>query len=911
MSKLTPEEAWQNRLDALRVAEASEYEPTAKFKLQIEIAEASAKLAEIRKPSASVLDSGPHFDISRIDRYAPKKLIGRGAETKLLASAWDKVVHDKTGRPHVITIVALGGEGKTSLVARWAVNQQIKHWPGCDAVYAWSFYSQGTREQMAASSNLFLKEALTFFGDPATADSTQGAHEKGQRLAQLVGERRALLILDGLEPLQYAPTSPTPGELKDLGLIVLLKGLAASNRGLCVVTTRYSLADLRAYWKNTVKEVKLTRLARAAGVQLLQSFGVKGSRLKDIPSPDGRELWNEFEKLVEDVQGHALTLNLLGSYLRDAHDGDISKRDLVKLEEADAEEQGGHAFRVMDAYVQSFESEGKRGQRGLAMLRLLGLFDRPATADCLVALCTPPAIPDLTEPLVELSDPTRNMIFTRLKNAKLLTVNRDAGKLIWIDTHPLIRDYMAFKICNTVPRGWREAHLRLAKCYPIPDSKHQKNLNDIYRLYTRIRHLCLAGESFEALEIYKKHVAVDEKRKHLNYPNLIPLDLSALAYFFVTPWSELRRGLGANDSHYLFHTVALQLWHIGRLNEAMKAAEMARESVSQTKKNSTDYENLCRTTRRQSEISLFLGNIGDAVKFSRQSFRYAESAINSDAYKIIAKCALAHALFFRGDLTHSYKIFSEKYKIDPWTQRQIEMHIIYRFIYIDVLLHQLSLLQIARRSIKSNKLGGSLQTKLLRILELSIKPISANLLINIINKKYTSILTKVRHILDATKMPQYTHLLLEAMRIVLHYKLTVLEKEHLQCDKQSIQDSVNFNFAVTKFHEAGQEPHTVRGFLFRAEYSIDYNINSASRDLDDAWEIADRRFMPLLQADVLLLRARLFRKLTEQAGSLKYPWKSPQADLAEARRLIEKCGYWRRKEELEDAEKAILTDAKN
>jgi len=35
-----------------------------------------------------------------------------------------------------------------------------------------------------------------------------------------------------------------------------------------------------------------------------------------------------------------------------------------------------------------------------------------------------------------------------------------------------------------------------------------------------------------------------------------------------------------------------------------------------------------------------------------------------------------------------------------------------------------------------------------------------------------------------------------------------------------------------------------------------------------------------------------------------YPWISPQADIAEARRLIEKHGYWRRKEELEDAEAA-------
>jgi hypothetical protein len=35
-----------------------------------------------------------------------------------------------------------------------------------------------------------------------------------------------------------------------------------------------------------------------------------------------------------------------------------------------------------------------------------------------------------------------------------------------------------------------------------------------------------------------------------------------------------------------------------------------------------------------------------------------------------------------------------------------------------------------------------------------------------------------------------------------------------------------------------------------------------------------------------------------------YPWDSPHEDLAAARKLIEQCGYWRRKEELEDAEEA-------
>ncbi len=57
--------------------------------------------------------------------------------------------------------------------------------------------------------------------------------------------------------------------------------------------------------------------------------------------------------------------------------------------------------------------------------------------------------------------------------------------------------------------------------------------------------------------------------------------------------------------------------------------------------------------------------------------------------------------------------------------------------------------------------------------------------------------------------------------------------------------------------------------------------------------------MKLHKADIHLHRARLFFRES------KYPWGSPAADLAEARELIEQCGYLRRKEELEDAERAI------
>ena len=254
---------------------------------------------------------------------------------KLIEEAWAKAVAGEA-HPRVLTFVALGGEGKTALVAKWAVGMAEKDWPDCEAAFAWSFYSQGTREQLAASSDLFLAEALKFFGAPAV-EGVESGHDKGRRLAKWIGDKRAALILDGLEPLQYAPTSPLAGQLKDEGLRALLKGLAQHNRGLCLVTTRYAIKDLEGY-SATAPQRDLAPLSKESGARLLESLGVRGTR-------------QEREQLSEDVKGHALTLNLIGSYLRDAYGGDIRKRDLIKLEEADAEEQGGHAFRAMDAYV--------------------------------------------------------------------------------------------------------------------------------------------------------------------------------------------------------------------------------------------------------------------------------------------------------------------------------------------------------------------------------------------------------------------------------------------------------------------------------------------------------------------------------------------------------------------------------
>lgn len=520
--------------------------------------------------------------------------------------------------------VALGGEGKTSLVAKWAVELAAKDWQGCDAAFAWSFYSQGTREQMAASSDLFLKEALTFFGndeDKAFAASPAGAFEKGQRLARIVGQRRSLLILDGLEPLQYPPTPPHDGALKDQGITALLKGLAASSKGLCIVTTRYSVPDLKAFRQTTAPEVPLLRMSREAGVRLLQTLGVRGTT-------------QEFATLVEDVKGHALTLTVVGGFLTRAFGGDIRKRDRVKFDKADEKIDGGHAFRAMAAYEQWLLSGGDEGRRELAVLRLMGLFDRPADAGCVTALRREPTIPDLTPSLAGLADDDWEFCVSALEAARLLTVNRDAaGSLVSLDAHPLVREYFAQQLRGHHAKAWRAGHRRLYEqlCATTPD-KPAPTLEDLQPLYQAVVHGCQAGLHENARQdVYRGRIL----RGRQNYSTFalggLASDLGAIACFFDRHWSVVSPHIPLIKHGWVLNEAGFTLRAMGRSAESLEPFRAAlRIAIKQE-----DWKNAAVFASNLSELELILGAATSALASAKQSVTYAERS--GDPFQRLSK----------------------------------------------------------------------------------------------------------------------------------------------------------------------------------------------------------------------------------------------------------------------------------
>ncbi|MCF6197964.1 MAG: NB-ARC domain-containing protein, partial [Hyphomicrobiaceae bacterium] len=305
-------------------------------------------------------------------------LFGRNSKLELLEKAWSN------GNTNVLTFVAPPGTGKTALVNHWISEMRDNDWRGAEQVYIWSFYGQGTENKSQVTAQSFFKDALSWFG--YSGENIEDDRKKGLKLAELVASKRTLLVLDGLEPLQYPP-GEMQGKLKDPGLNALFRQLSGESRGLCLITTRTPIVELRNRSEPAVISRDLKDLKIKDGVKLLLARGVKKANRK-------REE-EELRKAVHEVDGNALALNLLGSYITTVHGGDITQRYHIANLQKEVSDLGGHAKRVMASYEQWLGGESHniimrivrrlirvktKTSPELANLYIMGLVDRLAPA---------------------------------------------------------------------------------------------------------------------------------------------------------------------------------------------------------------------------------------------------------------------------------------------------------------------------------------------------------------------------------------------------------------------------------------------------------------------------------------------------------------------------------------------------
>ena len=803
-------------------------------------------------------------------------LIGRDRALQRLEETWFDP------RIHIIQLVAWGGVGKTALVAQWLKDLAKRDWLRAEKVFVWRCLEDVGSVSNVASADDFIAHAFEFFNDTKGVE-IRSAFERGERLAELFKQYRSLLVLDGLEALQFPPGS-LAGQLKDPALKALLESLASDSRGLCLITTREGVADLDAWRESTAPQWALESLDEEAGAGLLKRAGVSG--------PD-----EELRAASTEVDGHALTLELLGLYLVAAYRGDIRKRSFVKLENADRRVAAGRAFQVMKAYEEWLAGSGEDGKHQLDLLRVLGFFDRPADPPCLEALRAEPPIPDLTAGLLQASEEDFNVVVSRLTQAGLVrrvaweaapvrgfseAAAQQARKSQWLghpdceqvpqppsgdalEIHPLVREYFAGRMRTEAPEAWRAGHRRLYERLSRSVPYWPEGLEGLQPLYRAILHGCEAGEHLEACaRIYRDRV----QRSGYGYGYSITMlgaataELGAVTCFFETPWKRVHSTFPPPAEAWVLRDAAYTLRSLGRLAEALEP----QDSALQLTISRQDWLQAASRSNDLSQLQLLLGRIEDAIRTGWQSVTFAERA--ADRWRqIVNRTTLAEALGCAGYSEEALKIFAEAEALDG----RGTLFSLQGFNYCEQLLVPLGRLVC------------------MRLLALpSRPPPEANVEVVGSLTQLNQRAQRIVHTAEGRGDEALGYLTLSKVSLysaVLSSQTVPVATQALGEANQSIEMAVNYA------RESASSEYLAGCLICRATiHGLSGRPEAAENDLRAAWSIASRGPMELHAADIQLCRARLFRDA---------------AVAKDVRQRFEKWGYRRHEGELNDVQAAL------
>ncbi|MEB4589765.1 TIR domain-containing protein [Candidatus Thiothrix sp. Deng01] len=656
------------------------------------------RLAEL-SPPIPFPPKKPHVDISRIPPVHGT-IFGREQELATLDKAWH---NPKT---NVLCLTAWGGAGKSMLVQSWLDNLREKGWPDADNVFGWSFYSRGASEEWRASADRFFEDAFRWFGS-SESSTTFSPWIKGEKLANLIMKQPTLLILDGLEPLQEHS-----GELREQGMKSLLRYLSTSNwNGLCLITSRINFRDIRIDGSR-VCSLHLERLSSEAGSALLRG--------KNLHGPE-----QEFYDAVESVQGHALSLTLLGNALAELYGGDLTKRKRIRLS------KDNHATSLMAFYEHKLKATPE-----LMILYLLGLSDRalhPDTVNLLLAPDNSPWYADLFSvrhrnkyekllaPIRDLDEGGRKQAFHRLENMELIfntkpgKADTEANKKILsedyaFDCHPLIHEYFGQRFKQSWKEAWSMAHERLYRHYRDSAKDLPDTLGEMEPLFAAVMHGCQAGKAQQAMdEVYWPRIRRKDDAYISKVLGAIPTSLAILSNFFVKTWNEPLPKLSSETKADVLSWAGYRLRALGRLEAAKEplATSLAMYEAW------ADWTNAANAASNLAGLYLTLGETDKAQIYAKTSVEYADlSGIPSE--RAARRTTLADILHQIGKLDEAEQYFTiaEQIHQEDANEKCKYLHSLWGFRYCDFLLGQGRWKEVLIRAEKVRQANECKQQKL-------------------------------------------------------------------------------------------------------------------------------------------------------------------------------------------------------
>jgi tetratricopeptide (TPR) repeat protein len=801
-------------------------------------------------------------DTTHLPETAYERLVGRDAELKRLDDAWSDASNN------ILSVIAEGGGGKSALVNEWLKRLQKNGYRGAEAVFGWSFYNQGTKER-ATSADEFLDWALGKLGIELKGTS---ASSKGEAIAEQMVRRRILLLLDGVEPLQYGPRVQL-GHLKDQGLRALLRRFAAISseqpHGLIVLTSRLAVRDIW-HWKDYAAPVlNVERLSNEAGAALLRDNSVWGTD-KDLKAA------------ARDFDGYPLALGLLASFLKETQTGDVRRRDHIRAYFADKENpRHDHARRVME----SFEQEWLVGQPVLfAVMYMVGLFDRPASGDCLKALRAKPQIMGLTGTIVKLTDEEWQRAVTRLREVRLLSPSSHTAPDT-LDTHPLLREWFGEKL-GLVGEARQAGHSRLFDHLRRSTKEGDSpTLEQLGPLYQAVIHGCKAGRYKDALKgIYEGRICRNVNGSAIFYASTklcaFETNLSAISWFFDVPYTSITQSLHISDQAWLFNEAGHCLGAQGRFLEALgplRAAFAIYDSVKMQ-------PNLVVAATNLSEAEVMVGDLDAALVTSRNTVGFDNIKMML-TYRVGPRAIYAAVMHVSGDMLQAESLFANAEHLQKSLQPAYPyLYSLAGFHFCDFLLDQGKFGNVVDRTDRTLK--WSITNGFPRDIALDK--------LNLARAKFGLVRSSA-------------------------YDAEII--------RTFVQDaSLLFEAALQGLKNAGEVRFVANGFLARSAFRCSLgDWDGAARDLDEVEVIAKPGKMRLHLCDAALGRARLALARIEAFAPLygvsenespPKPERLNYGKIAELKREaeeqidvasnhIEECGYHRRDDELAELQAVV------
>lgn len=799
-------------------------------------------------------------DISALPKTA--RLIGRRRERDALRAAW------RDGDCNIVALHAVGGAGKSAILhdfAEWLLDQGT-----ATRVYAWSAYSQGTNAASGRDVETFITAALKFFGgDP----SGLGSVAQAEALADIMAEERSALLLDGLEPLQ-SPPHVNRGRLTSKALTKLIKRLADLNGGLAALTSRQSFEELETRAAR-VLDIPLARLDEPDAVDLLKFLGARG-RPRD------------FQAAVREVDGHALSVALVGNYVAATAGGDLAARRDLKFDALGALEDfdeadptarfAARANKIAEGYLerlQDLEGAAGGGAPEHALLHILGLFDRPADGAAVRRLLAGPAIPGLTDALFVrfelgadgLTERTlsnrqtaRQWHFAKNRLRRLgLLAKENEDDPDGLDAHPIIREYFKRRLKDTASEAWAEANERLYRHYSDAAPDLPDTLAQMQPLFHAITHGVAAGHVQECFdEIYYRRM----RREHAHFLNhqlgAFEANLAALAAFFEAPWTKPNPTLRSHDQEAALNYAASALRGVGRLADAVAPFRTHTEQAR-------DREVWTRAAIGADNLSLLLlalGRTAEAIDAAEEAVRYADRS-DDRRQSGTSRAQLGETLHAAGEFLAADDLFRQAEAMHAEKQPDFpKLYSLPGYQYCDLLLTQ-----------------GRAQEVLERYdLLLSWRQSGDSLL----DRALEELLAARAHAALAQSAPE----------------------RHLDAAARA------FDSALGAFSVSADDMYLPLGHITRAAFrrqraekghgaggKLSF-ADLAARDLDDAQEIAEYSGMRLALCDIALERGLL-------AAGQHRDKRAARAQRDDAAELIEACAYRRRRPVLAQLDAAL------